>query len=249
MRQLQIRHFLLFRILKEPFLSLNRKQIERVLTLPTNSTNKQLLWLVSEKYLERRYRVGTFKDFQCPLYYLGMRGWRMAGNSAESYKAYQSAIEQRSDRQLDHLLAVYDVLLKFILESQVTRTITGQDPFWQESLGFGNIPDAWIQYQGGEAFIEVDRETESPDVVAKKIENYIRFKRSRSYGIMFPGCAFKVLFITTREERIGALLEVTKCYDVWYATMDEFLNEHLAHAHWFGLKGLHALSLAPKEEV
>ena len=249
MRQLGIRHFLLFRILKDNFLFLTRRQIERVLTLATRSANKELAWLISGRYLERRYRADSFEHFQMPLYYLGTRGWRMAGNTRESYKTYQSQIEQRRDAHLDHLLAVYDVLLKFILESNVVRIIGGEDSFWQESLSFGNIPDAWIQYKGGEAFVEVDRETESVEVVAKKIDHYIRLNRSNSYGIMFPGCAFKVLFITTTEERIESVERVTKCYDIWYATMAEFLREPLDHQHWFALKGFYALPVAPKEEV
>lgn len=249
MRQLKIRHFLLFQVLKEHFLFVNRKQIERILTLATRSANKELAWLVSEKYLDRRYRADTFIDFQRPLYYLGVRGWRMCGNSAERYKAYRTGIEERHGTHLAHLLCVYDVLLKFILEADVTRIIGGEDRFWQESVGFGNIPDAWIQYKGGEVFIEVDRETESPDVVAKKIENYTRFNRSGSYSVMFPGYTFKVLFVTTREERIESLEAVATSDDIWFTTMDEFLTKPLDHRHWFAVKGFHALSPGPKEEV
>ncbi len=249
MRQVKVRHFLLFRILNDHCLFVNRKQIERILTLAPRSANKELAWLVSEKYLDRRYRADTFMDFQRPLYYLGVRGWRMCGNSAESYKAYRTRIEERHGPHLAHLLCVYDVLLKFILEADVTRIIGGEDQFWQESLSFGNIPDAWIQYKGGEAFIEVDRETESVEVVADKIDHYIRLKRSGSYGIMFPGCTFKVLFITTTEERIESLERVTKSDDMCYVTIDEFLRESLDHQHWFALNGFYALSVAPKEEV
>lgn len=242
-------HFILFRMLNERFLFLNRSQIERVLTQPKSSRKRCLVWLVSEKYLDRRYRADTFLDFQRPLYYLGTRGWRMCGNSAESYKAYRTQIEERHGQHLTHLLSVYDVLLKFVLEADVTRIIGGEDRFWQETLSFGNIPDAWIQYRGGEAFIEVDRGTEPVSVVAKKIDNYIRLKRSGGYSNMFPGCTFRVLFITTTEERIEALQQVTECYDIWFATMQEFLKEPLTHSHWFGLKGIHALPVAPKEEV
>ena len=135
-----------------------------------------------------------------------------------------------------------------MLEADVTRIIDGEDRFWQESFSFGNIPDAWIQYGGGEAFIEVDRGTEPVSVVEKKIDNYIRLKRTGSFGILFPGSTFRVLFITTTDERIEALQQVTKCYDVWFATVDEFLKEPLIHPHWFGLKGLHALPVAPKEK-
>jgi hypothetical protein len=249
MRQLRTQHNLLFRILRDHCLFLTRRQIERVLTLPTSSTNRELLWLVSSKYLARRYRADSFIHFQTPLYYLGALGWRMIGNGTESYKAYQTGIEQRSGRELDHLLSVYDVLLKFILESKVTRIIGGEDGLWQESFDFGNIPDAWVQFDGGEAFIEVDRGTERLAVVTKKIENYIKLKGSGGYGIMFPGCAFKVLFITTSEEWIESLERVTKSDDIWLATMDEFLRERLDHQHWFALRGLYALSFAAKKEM
>lgn len=249
MRQPQEQHILLFRLLNKHFLLLTRSQIQRVLTLPTNSTNKVLLRLVSEKYLERRYRADTFKHFQTPLYYLGPVGWRMAGNTADGYKRYQSQVEQRAERQMDHLLGVYDVLLKFILESEVKRIIGGEDRLWQESLGFGNIPDAWIQFKGGEAFIEVDRDTEAVEVAAKKIENYMRFKQSGAYGMTFRGCIFKVLFITTTEQRIESLEKLVPSDDIWFATMDEFLREPLDHQHWFALHGFYALPPSPKEEV
>jgi len=249
MKQLRTRHTLLFRILKDHCLFLTRRQIERILALPTSSTNRELLWLVSGKYLARRYRADSFIHFQTPLYYLGTVGWRMAGNATDGYKAYQNNIEQRSGRELDHLLSVYDVLLKFILESKVMRMIGGEDGLWQESFDFGNIPDAWIQFVGGEAFIEVDRGTERLGVVAKKIENYINLKQSGGYGIMFPGCAFKVLFITTTEKLIESLERVTRSDDIWFTTMDEFLRETLDHQHWFALRGFYALPFVAKKEV
>jgi hypothetical protein len=249
MRHLQRQHILLFQLLNRQFLFLTRAQIERILTLPTNSTNKQLLWLVSERYLEKRYRADSFRHFQTPLYYLGLVGWRMAGNTTDSYKRYQTDIEQRAERQLDHLLAVYDVVLKFIMESKVGRIIIGEDKFWQEFLSFGNIPDAWIQYAGGEAFIEADQGTETLNVVAKKIENYIEFNESGRHRMLFPGCVFRVLVITTTDERIEGIERLTGSDDIWFATMDEFLRERLDHEHWFALRGFYALPAAPKKEM
>jgi hypothetical protein len=247
MKQLRSQHNLLFRILRDHCLFLTRRQIERVLTLPTSSTNRELLWLLSGKYLDRRYRADSFIHFQTPLYYLGARGWRTAGNGPQGYKRYQSDIEQRSGRELNHLLSVYDVFLKFLLESDVKRIIGGEDKFWQESFDFGNIPDAWVQFNGVEAFIEVDLGTERQVVVAQKIENYLKLKKSGSYGIMFPGCGFKVLFITTTDVRIESLEAVTKSDDIWFAAMDEFLKEKLDHQHWFTLNGFYALPTVPKK--
>jgi hypothetical protein len=249
MQQLQKAHFVLFRMLNEHFLFLNRSQIERVLTQPTSSTKRWLVWLVSEKYLECRRRADTFVHFQMPLYYLGARSWRMLGNPPEKYNAYRATIEQRSDAQLDHLLAVYDVLLKFMLESNVKRVISSEDRFWHDSLSFELIPDAWIQFGGGEAFIEVDRGTEAVEVVRQKIEKYVRLKGFGNYVLHFPGCKFKVLFITTTEERIEALERLTPSDDIWYATMGQFLREALQHRHWFAQRGFYALPVAPKEEV
>jgi hypothetical protein len=249
MPQLQKSHFQLFRMLNEYFLFLNRNQIQRILTQPKSSTKRWLVWLVSEHYLECRRRADTFAHFQMPLYYLGARAWRMLGNPPEDYKNYAARIEQRSDGQLDHLLAIYDVLVKFVVESDVKRMIGSEDTFWHESLSFDLIPDAWIQFRGGEAFIEVDRGTEAVEVVKQKIERYIRLKRFGNYAVHFPGCQFRVLFITTTEERIESLEQITRSDDIWYATMDEFLREKLNHRHWFALLGFYALPVAPKEEV
>ena len=123
---------------------LTRKQIERLFTLPTNTTNKDLLWLVTAGYLERRYRADTFAHFQEPVYYLGRLGWQMAGRPVEEFKAYQRRVETRAERTFGHTLAVYDVYLKFMLECKVRRIVTSDDHSWQEMIDFGNIPDGWI---------------------------------------------------------------------------------------------------------
>ena len=249
MRQLRTRHNQLFLILRDHCLFLTRKQIERVLTLRTSTANRELVWLVSGKFLARRYRADSFIHFQTPLYYLGELGWRMVGKPTADYKSYQRNIEERSGPQIDHLLAVNDVVLKFILESNVKRIIGGEDGVWREAFGFGNLPDAWIQYGGGEAFIEVDRGSERAGVVAEKFSNYANFKTSGSYGLIFPGCEFRVLFVTTTEDRIGALEQLPNSNDIWFATMDEFLREKLDHPHWFSLSGFHALPTLRKKEV
>jgi len=249
MRQLQTRHILLFRLLRDHCLFLTRRQIQRVLTLPTNSTNKELLWLLSEKYLGRRYRADTFGHFQTPVYYLGPLGWHMVGNVMDDYKQYRLRIQQRAEYQMDHRLAVYDVYLKFILESEVKRVIDSEDKLWQEAIDFGNLPDAWIQLRNAGLFIEVDRDTERPSVLSKKFEKYIRFKESGGYGNLFPECTFMVLVFTTAEERIESLEQMTTSDDIWFCTMEEFLREKLTHAHWFALRGFYALSAVPKKEV
>src|SRR5437762_11904856 len=102
MRQLQTRHILLFRILRDHCLFLTRRQIQRVLTLPTNSTNKELLWLLSEQYLGRRYRADTFGHFQTPLYYLGSLGWHVVWYPMDDYNDYILRIELRAEHQMEH---------------------------------------------------------------------------------------------------------------------------------------------------
>ncbi len=249
MPQLQKGHFKLFRMLNDRFLFLNRNQISRILILPTSTANRWLLWLTKEKYLERRRRADTFSHFQMPLYYLGLRAWRMMGNSPEDYKEYRARIEERADVSLEHLIAAYDVLLKFTLEGNVKRIIQSDDRFWHESLSFEVIPDAWIEYDGGEAFIEVDRGTESREVVIQKLEKYITLEESGRHKILFPGTTFRVLFVTTTEKRIESLEQLTRSDDIWYATMEEFLREPLDHQHWFARLSFYALPLTRKKEM
>ena len=249
MRQLQTRHILLFRILRDHCSFLTRRQIERVLTLSRISTTKTLLWLLSEQYLNRRYRADSFAHFQTPVYYLGKRGWHVVGKPVSEYSGYRLQIEQRSERTFPHTLSLHDVILKFVLESDVKRIILGEEGLWQESIEFGIIPDAWIQYSGGEAFIEIDLGTEHVPVLKKKVDTYIAFKESGRYERLFPGCTFKVLVFTTTEERIEALEQVANTDDIWFCTLEEFVREKLTHQHWFALLGFYALSVTRKKEM
>jgi hypothetical protein len=219
------------------------------LTLSTNATTKQLQWLLSEKYLARRYRADTFGHFQTPVYYLGTLGWNSVGNPMDDYKEYRLQIQRRAEHQMDHRLSIYDVYLKFILEGEVKRIIDSEDRLWQESINLGNVPDGWIHFNNGGAFIEVDRDTERPIILSKKFEKYIAFKESGGYRNLFPECAFKVLVFATTEERIESLEQITTSDDIWFCTMEEFLREPLNHAHWFALRGFYALSAIPKKEV
>jgi hypothetical protein len=205
--------------------------------------------MLSEQYLNRRYRADSFAHFQTPVYYLGKRGWHVVGKPMSEYSRYRLQIEQRSERTFGHTLSLYDVILKFVLESEVKRIILDEDRYWQESIDFGNIPDTWIQFSGGEAFIEVDLGTEHAPVLEKKFNNYIAFKESSRYERTFPGCVFRVLVLTKTEERIEALEQLTITDDIWFCTMEEFLRQDLTHKHWFALCGFYALPVIPKKEV
>ena len=244
-----MRHILLFRIFRDHCLFLTRGQIERVLTLATRPTNKELQWLMSEKYLARRYRADSYGHFQTPVYYLGTLGWHMVGKLADEYKEYRLRIQQRAERQMDHTLSIYDVFVKFIMESTVKRIIGSEDKLWQEAIEFGNLPDGWIQFNASGAFIEVDQGSERPIVLKRKFDKYIKFKESGAYSNVFPEQAFKVLVFMTTEERIESMQRVTASDDIWFCTMGEFLREPLDHAHWFALRGFYALPSIGKKEV
>jgi hypothetical protein len=212
-------------------------------------TNKELLWLLSQKYLKRRRRGDTFGHFQTPVYYLGELGWQMIGQPSEEYRRYRLQVERKADRGLEHTLWVNDVILKFLSGIPVKRIIRSEDKLWQETIGFGIIPDAWIQFASGEGFIEVDRATERSIVVKNKLDTYIAFKDSGRYKSLFPGCKFKVFFFTTTEMRIESLERIASLDDIWFCTMEEFLREPLDHAHWFALHGFYALPDLGKEKV
>ncbi len=79
----------------------------------------------------------------------------MAHDRLDGYKQYHSKTRERSAGSLDHLLAVYDVRVKFIPEGSITRVIGGEGRFQLESLGFGSIPDASIHYPGGECSLKL----------------------------------------------------------------------------------------------
>lgn len=249
MKQLGQHHFFLFRALAEHCSFLTRRQIDRIWTLPISTTNKELLWLLSQKYVRRRRRSDTFGHFQTPIYYLGELGWQMIGQPSEGYRQYRRQVERRAERALAHTILIHDVFLKFQLETPVKRIIRSEDRLWQDSIGIDIIPDAWIQFADGEAFIEVDRATERPSVVKRKLEKYVAFKESKQYQSLFPGSGFKVLFFTTTEERIESLERIAFSDDVWFCTMREFLREPLNHRHWLALKGFYALSDLGKEKM
>ncbi len=240
---------MLFRILRDHCSFLTRSQIQRVLGLTASGTSRTLHWLMAEEHLARRYRADSFNHFQTPVYYLGELGWSLAGKPAAEYKRYRSQVEHRAERQIDHMLAVYDVLLKFMLEADVKRIIGWEDRLWQEAIDFGNVPDAWIEYAGGEAFIEVDCGTERPTVLAKKFDKYVAYNASGRYARLFPDCDFKVLVFANSEERIEALEQQTTSDDIWFCSMEEFLREELGHEHWFAYLGFYALPVAAKKEV
>ncbi len=205
--------------------------------------------MLSEQYLNRRYRADSFAHYQTPVYYLGRRGWQVVGKPGSEYSGHRLQIEQRSERTFGHTLALYDVILKFVLESEIKRIVLSEDKLWQESIDFGNIPDAWIEFGGGGAFIEIDLGTEHIPILKRKFDNYIAFKESGRYQRLFPGCTFMVLVFTMTEERIEALEQVTSTDDIWFCTIGEFLKEKLAHKHWFALRGFHALPVIPTKKV
>jgi len=114
MKRLQKRHIALFGVLRDHFLFLTRRQIERFLTLPTSSTNRELSWLVSEGYLDRKYYADT--SVTCRPRFISWANW--AGRSWATYRASTRNIGLGSNRDQavsSHTLAVYDVFVKFHL--------------------------------------------------------------------------------------------------------------------------------------
>ena len=176
-------------------------------------------------------------------------GWYVVGKPASEYRAYRLQIEQTPERTFPHTLALYSVLVKFLMEAEVRRIIPSEDTLWQDAIEFGNIPDAWIQFGGGEVFIEIDLGTEHTSVLKKKFENYVAFKESGRYEQLFPGCKFRVLVFVSSEERIEELQQVVATDDIWFCITEEFLKEDLSHEHWFNIKGFHALRVNRKKEV
>jgi hypothetical protein len=101
------------------------------------STTKTLSWMLSEQYLNRRNRADSFVHFQTPVYYPGKRGWYVVGKPASEYRAYRLQIEQTPERTFPHTLALYSVLVKFLMEAEVRRIIPSEPPAEKPGYNIG----------------------------------------------------------------------------------------------------------------
>lgn len=234
----------LIRILRDEVLFVSRPQVQMLLGCNFRRTNERLAKLVEERILRRRFRLDTYDNFRSPMYYLGFEGCRMIGMSKQEIQQYMRRIRDYSDRSVGHLLEVYDVFIKFLLESKVVRWMWHDDDKWF-SIELGLYPDGFVVFEKlgtkFSAFIEVDRGTEDPSVLKGKFDKYRRFQETGAFRKLFGDCRFRVLVTTTTEERIEEMQAQEPMDDIWFATKQEFMRDSLWGRHWLAKYGLYTL--------
>jgi len=197
-------------------------------------------------------RLDSYNHFRSPIYYLGVEGCKMIGMSKKDIEKYMARIRNHSDRSIAHLLEVYDVFIKFSLESKVTKWVWHEDDKWF-SIELGLYPDGFVKFekQGNKysVFIEVDRDTEGLRVLKEKFEKYRKFYESGGFTKLFGDCVFRVLVITTTEERIERMEALNPVDDIWFATKAEFMRKSLWARHWFATEGFYNLDFPPLPEA
>jgi len=242
----------LIRILRDEVLFVSRPQVEMLLDANSRRANERLSRLVEERILRRRVRLDTYDHFRFPIYYLGLEGCKMIGMSKKDMEKYMARIRKYSDRSVGHLLEVYDVFIKFSLESKVTEWVWHEDDKWF-SIELGLYPDGVVKFERDRkkycAFIEVDRDTENVPVLKEKFDKYRYFNDSGAFKRLFGQCIFRVLVITTTEERIGRMEEQNRSADIWFATRQDFMRDPLWARHWFAKEDFYSLEFSPLPEA
>ena len=242
----------LIQILRDEVLFVSRPQVEMLLDTNGRRANERLLRLVDERILRRRVRLDTYDHFRFPIYYLGLEGCKMIGMSRKDMEKYMARIRKYSDRSIGHLLEVYDVFIKFSLESKVTEWVWREDDKWF-SIELGLYPDGVVKFEKDgkkyTAFIEVDMDTENLPVLKKKFDKYRYFHDSGAFKRLFGQSIFRVLVITTTEERIGKMEEQNRSADIWFATRQDFIRDPLWARHWFAKEDFHSLDFSPLPEA
>lgn len=239
-------------ILRDEVLFLSLPQMEMLLETSKRGANKQMAGLVERKILKKRYRLDTYANFRSPIYCLGVEGCRMIGMSKMDTEKYMTRIRTYSDRALGHLLEVNDVFVKFTLESKVTEWLWHEDDKWF-SIELGLYPDGYVKFERDgkkySAFIEVDRGTEGLRVLKGKFDKYRYFHQSGAFKKLFGECIFRVLVITTTEERIEKMEGLNSEDNIWFSTKEDFMRESLWTRHWFAKEDYYSLNFTPLPEA
>ncbi len=250
--KLSAKEMRLIRVLRDEALFVSGVQVEMLLEMNKRRTNERLLNLVDGGILRKRVRLDTYTSFRSPIYYLGVEGCKMIGMSKKDLVRYMTTIKNYSDRSIGHLLEVYDVFIKFTLESKVTEWVWHEDDKWF-SIELGLYPDGFVKFEKDEkqysAFVEVDRDTEGLRVLKEKFDKYRRFHESGAFKKLFGECIFRVLVITTTEERIAGMEQQNPANDIWFATKQDFMRNSLWTKHWFAKEDFYSLDFRPLPEA
>ncbi|MBM4467673.1 MAG: hypothetical protein FJ014_19320 [Chloroflexi bacterium] len=207
------------------FRRLTSQQIRTLLpfgSIQTASYRLQRLW--QHSYVDRDYWPVALGSSPA-IYRVARRGARALaahlGGDAEDYTVTSGTQDQIF---LDHTLAVNDVLIAFVVAArrashQVSWRIPTQpldrlpDPLESRST-VPILPDATMQYQVDErklqAFLEVDRGTESTKRFASKVRGYFAYLASGNYQRQSGLRSFRLLVVAPGSKRLDSLVQAVE---------------------------------------
>jgi hypothetical protein len=210
------------------FRVLSRHQLMRLGHFRSKTrANAVLLRLVGAGYLSRRYQPAV-AGTQRALYFLGPKGVALSRPGRPNTEWRQ--LSSISDLFLAHQLSVTDVLIAFRASPcRVERWMVDED---LRSLNLGILPDGHLEYElAGKqfgAFLELDRGTETQGRFRAKVEAYARLAQSGRYRSAFGRQFFRVLVVSSSDERLDHLRATTASVTekiFWFVTLQQVVAE------------------------
>lgn len=230
----------------------DRMQVERIASFNSiTRANTRLLQLVHAGVLNRFFLPSDRGGVKA-LYSLSPHSAEFVGAPGRELRRTRDAI-LAADLFVDHQLAINEVWIE-VFRPTATAPSFG-DPRWKYftaplTADFRLIPDAFFQleYRSGRFghFVEVDRGTESLQVIDQKISSYLHYALSGEYPKQFGLERFRVLFVLTSPRRLENVRRaVLKHTDriFWFATLSDINREGLFAPVWVRPKGGERLPL------
>jgi hypothetical protein len=208
--------------------------------------NATLLRLVTAKFLNRFF-LGVGPGTQKAIYTITPKGAAVAEVPYRRLRRKGGALYS-GDLFLEHQLLLNDLYLALISGNQGTARSweTFEQPLPQSPV----IPDAYFELVNGDSikpvFLEVDRGTEPKKIWKKKVAGYLSFALSGAFERNFKQAQFRVLIITTTEQKLKAIREVvasqtTKIF--WLTTFSDINREGIFAPIWLRPIGVERQSL------
>lgn len=208
--------------------------------------NATLLRLVKAGFLNRFF-LGIGAGTQKAIYTATQKGATVAEATYRRFRRRNGGLYS-GDLFLEHQLLLNDIYIMLHAGSQVRvcNWRTFEKPLPQSPI----IPDAYFELTSDgsikPAFLEVDKGTEPKKIWKKKVAGYISFALSGSFQQHFQQQQFRVLVITTTEQKLKAICAVvasqtTKIF--WLTTFSDIKREGLFAPIWLRPMGEQRQSL------
>ncbi len=230
---------------------LTREQIERLFFGTTTRANFRLQKLYHHKLLGRLH-LPTVRGSSQAIYHLDRQGVPVA---AEALGIQPATIPWKYKRRdvgplfLRHLLAVNDVRIALELAARSRKDhelllwLSDQECRDTYAWQYGRkvlAPDAYGRYRFGDRvisfFLELDQATMSGKRWADKVNRYVEYAASGRYEERFGMKLFRVLVVTTSQERLANLMRATEQQtrrSFWFTTLEDIGKHSVLASVWW----------------